>query len=214
MNRAEPTFGSKYRKLVRKKPFSNQNLRSIIQRAPYVLKLVDPTPSKQQTQNSFILSDLDANSGPAAPGFACAYLILWEIAGQRLLCRGNAAGTNGELKLTSENVHLITSWDIWDKTISESCKDNKIVVANFSASWCNPCRKIAPTYCDLADKYTSLIFITVDVDQLAELANKWEVKATPSFFYLKEGRQIDKIVGGDKEELKKKTAAIADQCSS
>lgn len=41
------------------------------------------------------------------------------------------------------------------------------VVANFSASWCGPCRSIASEYRELADKYPSIIFLTVDVDELA-----------------------------------------------
>lgn len=40
-------------------------------------------------------------------------------------------------------------------------------VVNFSASWCNPCRAAAPGYHELADKYSSMIFLTVDVDELA-----------------------------------------------
>lgn len=40
------------------------------------------------------------------------------------------------------------------------------VVANFSAQWCSPCKKIAPVYIQLADKYPSMICLTVDVDGL------------------------------------------------
>lgn len=40
------------------------------------------------------------------------------------------------------------------------------VVANFSASWCGPCRVIAPLYAELSEKYPSLMFLTIDVDKL------------------------------------------------
>lgn len=40
------------------------------------------------------------------------------------------------------------------------------VVANFSASWCGPCRMIAPLYKELSQKYPSLMFLTIDVDEL------------------------------------------------
>lgn len=38
---------------------------------------------------------------------------------------------------------------------------------NFSAAWCGPCLQIAPTFSELSDKYTSVLFLTVDVDDLA-----------------------------------------------
>ena len=41
------------------------------------------------------------------------------------------------------------------------------LVANFSAPWSGPCRSIAPTYCELANKYPSFMFLTVNVDVLA-----------------------------------------------
>ncbi|XP_059627860.1 thioredoxin H4-1-like [Cornus florida] len=111
---------------------------------------------------------------------------------------------------TSKNVHLITTIQSWEEKLSEANRDGKIVVANFSAAWCNPCRVIAPAYCDLADKYRSMIFLTVDVDELTEFSTSWDIKATPTFFFLKDGRQVDKLVGANKHELQKKAAVIAE----
>lgn len=101
----------------------------------------------------------------------------------------------------------------WEEELSEANKDGKIVVVNFSASWCNPCRSIAPAYNELADKYHFMLFLTVDVDELAELCNLWEVKATPTIFFLRDGKLVDKLVGANKQDLQKKAMAIAESCS-
>ncbi|KAL2454620.1 Thioredoxin H9 [Abeliophyllum distichum] len=71
-------------------------------------------------------------------------------------------------------------------------------------------KEIAPAYSELADKYPSILFLTVDVDKLAELSTKWDIKATPSFFFLRDGRQLDTLVGSNKAELQKKMTAIAE----
>ncbi|CAA2986912.1 thioredoxin H4-1-like [Olea europaea subsp. europaea] len=113
-------------------------------------------------------------------------------------------------ELGGENVHLITTMEKWEEKNSEARKEGKIVTVNFSTSWSNPCREIAPSYSELADKYPSILFLTVDVDKLAELTTKWDIKATPSFFFLRDGRQLDKLVGSNKEELQKKMMAIAE----
>ncbi|OIT28817.1 thioredoxin h-type [Nicotiana attenuata] len=69
---------------------------------------------------------------------------------------------------------------------------------------------IAPFYCELSEKYLSLMFLTVDVDELTEFSSSWDIKATPTFFFLKDSQQIDKLVGANKPELQKKITAIAD----
>lgn len=45
---------------------------------------------------------------------------------------------------------------------------------------------------------------------LQELSSSWNVKATPTFYFLKDGRQLDKVVGANKKDLQKKTAKMAD----
>ncbi|CAE6041859.1 unnamed protein product [Arabidopsis arenosa] len=98
----------------------------------------------------------------------------------------------------------------WEEKITEANRQGKILVVNFKASWCLPCKKIAPIYQELASTYTSMIFVTIDVEELAEFSHEWNVDATPTVVFLKDGRQMDKLVGGDAAELQKKTAAVAD----
>lgn len=118
--------------------------------------------------------------------------------------------SNHNVEFAGGNVHLITAKEQWEEKTSEASRNGKIVVVNFSASWCGPCRMIAPFYCELSEKHPSLMFLTVDVDELTELSSSWDIKATPTFFFLKDGQQVDKLVGANKPELQKKVTAILD----
>ncbi|RRT49102.1 hypothetical protein B296_00044580 [Ensete ventricosum] len=83
------------------------------------------------------------------------------------------------------------------------------VVANFSATWCGPCRTVAPVYRELSEKYRSLIFLTIDVDDLMDFCLSWDISATPTFFFLKDGQQLDKLIGANRPELEKKIVTLA-----
>ena len=115
-----------------------------------------------------------------------------------------------KLDFKGGNVHVITTKEDWDQKIAEANKDGKIVVANFSASWCGPCRVIAPVYAEMSKTYPQLMFLTIDVDDLMDFSSTWDIRATPTFFFLKNGQQIDKLVGANKPELEKKVQALAD----
>ncbi|KAK1428092.1 hypothetical protein QVD17_16920 [Tagetes erecta] len=108
------------------------------------------------------------------------------------------------------NVTLITTKNAWDQKLAEAKTEGKVVIANFSATWCGPCKSIAPHYVELSEKYPSLMFLTVDVDELTEFSTQLDVKATPTFFFFKDGKEIDKLVGANKPELQKKITAIVD----
>ncbi|KAF9680119.1 hypothetical protein SADUNF_Sadunf06G0087000 [Salix dunnii] len=114
------------------------------------------------------------------------------------------------IEFAGGKVQLITTKDSWDQKLSEASRDGKIVLANFSATWCGPCRQIAPLYSELSEKYPSLLFLLVDVDELPDFSTSWEIKATPTFFFLRDGQQLDKLVGANKPELQKKITAIVD----
>ncbi|CAL9247080.1 unnamed protein product [Arabidopsis halleri] len=63
----------------------------------------------------------------------------------------------------------------WEEKIAEANRQGKIFVVNFKASWCLPCKKIAPIYQELASTYTSMIFVTIDVEELAVSNQKTHV---------------------------------------
>ncbi|KAH0944070.1 hypothetical protein HID58_003707 [Brassica napus] len=108
------------------------------------------------------------------------------------------------------NVHLITTKESWDDKLAEAGRDGKIVIANFSATWCGPCKMLATFYVELSEKHPSLMFLLVDVDELCDFSSSWDIKATPTFFFLKNGQKIGKLVGANKPELQKKVTSIID----
>ncbi|CAN4094724.1 unnamed protein product [Withania somnifera] len=87
----------------------------------------------------------------------------------------------------------------------DSLKDtNKLVVIDFTATWCGPCRYMDPVINDFAAKYTDVEFIKIDVDELVDISQEYEVQAMPTFVLIKKGKAVDKIVGADKDGLQKK----------
>ncbi|EES19112.1 hypothetical protein BDA96_09G063200 [Sorghum bicolor] len=130
-------------------------------------------------------------------------------------CAGKARRDDEEsFYFKGGNVHVITTKEGWEQKIAEANRDGKTVVANFSASWCGPCRVIASVYAEMSKTYPQLMFLTIDVDDLMEFSTSWDIRATPTFFFLKNGQQIDKLVGANKPELERKVVAAAGAASS
>ncbi|RZC18475.1 Thioredoxin H-type isoform E [Glycine soja] len=89
------------------------------------------------------------------------------------------------VEFASGNVQVITTKESWDQKLEQARRDSKIVIANFSATWCGPCKMIAPYYCELSEKYPSIMFLLVDVDELAVSS-----KAITIIIYLKLSKNI------------------------
>nr|2XBI_A Chain A, THIOREDOXIN [Schistosoma mansoni] len=71
---------------------------------------------------------------------------------------------------------------------------NKLVVVDFFATWCGPCKTIAPLFKELSEKYDA-IFVKVDVDKLEETARKYNISAMPTFIAIKNGEKVGDVVG-------------------
>lgn len=71
------------------------------------------------------------------------------------------------------------------------------VVIDFFATWCGPCKRIAPTYEKLSEAFTNITFLKVDVDESAELVNMYDISAMPTFVFLKNGKEVKRVEGAD-----------------
>ena len=71
-----------------------------------------------------------------------------------------------------------------------------VAVVDFNATWCGPCRMLAPVLEDVSEKYAGKVsFFSVDVDESPELAMQYRVSSVPCLVLLKNGEFADQSVG-------------------
>lgn len=84
------------------------------------------------------------------------------------------------------------------------------VVVDFFATWCGPCKAIAPVVGKLSETYPNVRFIQVDVDKVRSVAQEMQVRAMPTFVLFKDGKQWEKrVLGGNMKELEDQIKAIS-----
>ncbi|XP_057514325.1 TPR repeat-containing thioredoxin TDX [Actinidia eriantha] len=96
-----------------------------------------------------------------------------------------------------------------EKKLNAASSSSRLAVLYFTATWCGPCRFIAPLFTSLAGKYPKVVFLKVDIDEARDAAARWNISSVPTFFFIKNGKEIDKVVGADKSSLEKKIAQHA-----
>lgn len=85
------------------------------------------------------------------------------------------------------------SLDTWDK---EVLKSPNVVMVDFWASWCSPCKMVAPTVAELAKEYEGKAkFVKVNTDENQDLATRYKIRGIPTLMFFKNGKMADQIVG-------------------
>lgn len=75
-------------------------------------------------------------------------------------------------------------------------KADKLVMIDFWAEWCGPCRMVAPIVAELATEYDGKAIIgKCDVDDNSEIAVKFSIRNIPTLLFVKNGEVVDKLVG-------------------
>lgn len=83
-----------------------------------------------------------------------------------------------------------------DNNYNEIMQTSLPVVIDFSATWCGPCKKIAPIIDELATEYEGkAVVCKCDIDDAMDLAAKYGVRNVPTILFIKDGKVVDKQVG-------------------
>ncbi|KAA3464718.1 thioredoxin H2-like [Gossypium australe] len=93
--------------------------------------------------------------------------------------------------------HSSPRWQLHFNSVKET---SQLMVIDFSASWCGPCKFMEPVLNGMAAKFTEVQFVKLDVDELPEFG----VQGMPTFVLLKKGKEVDRVVGAQKNDLVKK----------
>ncbi|XP_027356460.1 thioredoxin-like protein CXXS1 [Abrus precatorius] len=107
-------------------------------------------------------------------------------------------------QLKRSKVVKIDSRKSWEHHITDATKKGKLVLVHFSAYWCMPSIAMNPFLEELASTYQSILFLNVDVDEVKEVASKLEIKAIPTFLLMNGGDPVNKTVGANPDEIKKR----------
>jgi thioredoxin 1 len=88
-----------------------------------------------------------------------------------------------EVTITSENFETLKN-------------GQKPLVVDFWATWCGPCRMVAPIISELAEKYDGKLVVgKCDVEENEDLAMQFGVRNIPTILFIKNGEVVDKLVG-------------------
>lgn len=85
--------------------------------------------------------------------------------------------------------------EITDQTIGDVLQQDKLVMIDFWAAWCGPCKMMAPIIDELSETNPDVIIGKVDVSDNPKAAIEYMVSSLPSFLFIKNGEVVDKVIG-------------------
>ncbi|KAK8080341.1 Thioredoxin [Apiospora hydei] len=99
-------------------------------------------------------------------------------------------------KMTVHNISTTQEW-------KDALKNNKIVMLDCFATWCGPCKAIAPMLVNHSndEQFKDIFFAKIDVDELPEVSQELGIRAMPTFMLFKDGEKAEELVGANPQAL-------------
>ena len=93
-------------------------------------------------------------------------------------------------------------------------QEQKLVVVDFSAEWCPPCRRLADILPSIAEAYPQVQFLKIDIDESRDLSTHYGVSSIPHIKFLKAGQdgqiqELASVIGADVPQIKSKISQFA-----
>lgn len=90
---------------------------------------------------------------------------------------------------------------ITDSNFNEYASAGKLMVLDFWAEWCGPCRMVSPIIDELSNEYEGRVIVgKMDVDNNNEVVSQFGIRNIPTVLFLKNGQVVDKIVGATSKD--------------
>ncbi|KAK1119844.1 Cytoplasmic thioredoxin isoenzyme 2 [Melipona bicolor] len=77
-----------------------------------------------------------------------------------------------------------------------------LVVIDFFATWCGPCKMIAPKLEELSKEMENVVFLKVDVDECEDITSEYEITSMPTFVFIKNNKVLETFSGANYDKLK------------
>jgi thioredoxin len=106
-----------------------------------------------------------------------------------------------DTQMASEKIQTLTDSNFDQSVI----KASQLVLVDFWAEWCGPCRRLAPTVDELATDYDGKMVVgKLNVDDNPNTAFRYSIRGIPTLLLFKGGEIVEQIVGlADKDSLKR-----------
>ena len=105
-----------------------------------------------------------------------------------------------EMEGGEAEVREIKTVEEWRSIIAENSE--RLVVMDFYAVWCGPCKAMAPAFKSWASEYPTALFCKVDVDKNRPTMEAAQIKAMPTFKFYKGGVEIESVRGANRAKVK------------